>query len=98
MDGDADHAGKPTGAAAAEAAAAAAVEQQRVKDEPVDAGEVGTSGAADLSRYDELLRRYTEPYDAADTELAEGMRLRRRQSAERLAKFPRLLAKAGGAL
>jgi len=78
-----------------EAVAAQATEQPRVKDEPVDAGE---AGAAYLSRYDELLRRYTEPYDAADTELAEGMRLRRRQSAERLAKFPRLLAKAGGVL
>jgi len=47
----------------------------------------------DISRYDELLRRYTLPYDAANTELAEGMHLRRRQSAPRLAKFPRLLAK-----
>jgi len=52
----------------------------------------------DISRYDELVRRYTLPYDAADTELAEGMTLRRRQSAPRLAKFPRLLAKAGVSL
>jgi len=94
MSGDADLAGMPTPGVAA---AAAAVGQPSVKDEPVDAEElvgIGTGGGgADLSRFDELMRIYTEPYDAADTELAEGMRLRRRQSAERLAKFPRLLAK-----
>jgi len=74
-----------------DAAEAAAAEKPRVKDEPLDAGEGGA--AADLSRFAELMRRYTEPYDAACTELAEGMHLRRRESAPRLAKFPRLLTK-----
>ena len=49
--------------------------------------------ALDMSRYDELLHLFTHPYDAADTELPEGMRLRRRQSPPRLHKYPRLLAK-----
>jgi len=39
-------------------------------------GNDGKGDAVDVSRYEELLRRYTLPYDAADTELAEGMILR----------------------
>ena len=83
---DADRARKPTRGAAA-AAVAAAQAQPRVKDEPTDAHAAaaqsqsqpsgnGEGDAVDLSRYDELLRRYTEPYDAACTELAEVGRCR----------------------
>jgi len=59
----------------ADAHGAAAVGQPLVKDEPSDAG-VAAGGAAggvggadglDLSRFDELVRVYTEPYDAACT-------------------------------
>ena len=69
-----------------------------MKVEPTDAGEAG-----DLSsRFDELMRIYTQPYAAAQySELAEGAPLGRRErrerrdalsdSAPRLACYPRLL-------
>jgi len=109
MGGDSDCACEPTSGAAA-AAAAAAAEQPRVKVEPTDAdargagADAGDAHAADLSRYDELMRTYTEPYAIAaapDAELADGVRLGRKErrerrdaltdSAPRLACYPRLL-------
>jgi hypothetical protein len=67
------------------------------EEEEEEPRESGAATVIDDDRYVLLYDRYCRKYDAADTTLPEGIRLRRRRSAPRLSAYPKI-AKAVAAM